>query len=388
MTETTLENIKQAEVELRTVATCPFFNYTLEVVVRSARWVIGDKVILVAITAVQDSDVTLNTRRIRGVSASPAAILRSIAGPAAVRARPSGIHLRVDLYDNREEKAESIAEYKDELEQTKAMVAKLRQENVELVQDARAARAWRDEADILRERASRVEALEQEVARYRDKMADIEFYKTRVEELREDNRILVETKEMLEEQLASSRRRAEQVLDLENNILQLKQTVNQISIERDAERERLQEVMEENAQLQLSNKNSLSESATLVAQLDHLKSRGPLNGSSVGSDLIGDAQARVLKLQLENQRLEAEVEQLKRDSLLASADKLLELEKENKRLSIKVTQLQEVSQKERSQVLETQGESEQRHQEIQRLHQTLNTVKTNSQRQIDELQAS
>lgn len=53
-----------------------------------------------------------------------------------------------------------------------------------------------------------------------------------------------------------------------------------------------------------------------------------------------------------------------------------------------VTQLQEVSQKERSQVLETQGESEQRHQEIQRLHQTLNTVKTNSQRQIDELQAS
>lgn len=59
---------------------------------------------------------------------------------------------------------------------------------MELVQDARAARAWRDEADILRERASRVEALEQEVARYRDKMADIEFYKTRVEELREDNR--------------------------------------------------------------------------------------------------------------------------------------------------------------------------------------------------------
>ena len=61
-------------------------------------------------------------------------------------------------------------------------------QNVELVQDARAARAWRDEADIMRERASRVEALEQEVTRYKDKMVDIEFYKTRVEELREDNR--------------------------------------------------------------------------------------------------------------------------------------------------------------------------------------------------------
>nr|XP_045601739.1 girdin-like isoform X2 [Procambarus clarkii] len=285
-----------------------------------------------------------------------------------------------------EEKAESLAEYKDELDQTKTVVGRLRQENVELVQDARAARAWRDEADILRERASRVDALEQEVARYRDKMADIEFYKTRVEELREDNRILVETKEMLEEQLASSRRRAEQVLDLENNILQLKQTINQITIERDSDRERLQEVMEENAQLQLSTKNSLSESATLVAQLDHLKSQQPLNGSSIGSDLIGDAQARVLKLQLENQRLEAENEQLKHGSLLTSTDKLLELEKENKRLSLKVNQLQEVSQKERAHLLESQEESEQRHQETQRLHQTLNTIKTNSQRQIDELQ--
>ena len=35
---------------------------------------------------------------------------------------------------------------------------------------------------------------------------------------------------MLEEQLASSRRRAEQVLDLENTILQLKQTINHLNI--------------------------------------------------------------------------------------------------------------------------------------------------------------
>ena len=44
--------------------------------------------------------------------------------------------------------------------------------------------------------------------RYKDKMNDIDFFKSRVEELREDNRILVETKEMLEEQLAGSRKRS------------------------------------------------------------------------------------------------------------------------------------------------------------------------------------
>lgn len=94
--------------------------------------------------------------------------------------------------------------------------------------------------------------------------------------------------------------------------------------------------MEENAQLHLSTKNSLSESATLVAQLDHLKSRQLVNGTNMGNELIGDAQTRVLKLQLENQRLEAELEQMKRDNSLGSVDKLLELEKENKRLSLKV----------------------------------------------------
>jgi len=56
------------------------------------------------------------------------------------------------------------------------------------MQDARAAKAYRDELDAVRERAERVDKLELEVQRYREKLSDIEFYKTRVEELREDNR--------------------------------------------------------------------------------------------------------------------------------------------------------------------------------------------------------
>lgn len=51
-----------------------------------------------------------------------------------------------------------------------------------------------------------------------------------------------------------------------------------------------------------------------------------------------------------------------------------------------MSQLQESTQKEKVQLVEAQDESEKKHQEIQRLHQTINTVKTNSQRQIDELQ--
>lgn len=47
---------------------------------------------------------------------------------------------------------------------------------------------------MLRERAERADRLEIEVQRFREKLSDSEFFKTRVEELREDNRMLLETK--------------------------------------------------------------------------------------------------------------------------------------------------------------------------------------------------
>lgn len=59
----------------------------------------------------------------------------------------------------------------------------------EVTQDARAAKAYRDELDACRERAERVDKLETEIQRYREKLADIEFYKSRVDELRHENRL-------------------------------------------------------------------------------------------------------------------------------------------------------------------------------------------------------
>lgn len=47
--------------------------------------------------------------------------------------------------------------------------------------DARSLRAYRDELDALREKAVRVDKLESEVTRYKEKLHDIEFYRTRVE---------------------------------------------------------------------------------------------------------------------------------------------------------------------------------------------------------------
>ena len=50
-----------------------------------------------------------------------------------------------------------------------------------LLSDARSARMYRDELDALREKAIRVDKLESEVSRYKERLHDIEFYKARVE---------------------------------------------------------------------------------------------------------------------------------------------------------------------------------------------------------------
>lgn len=232
-------------------------------------------------------------------------------------------HLLVELADVKarlrklqqevEEKNEGITELKEELEKSKESHSKLKQENLELIQDARTAKTYRDEIDILKERVRKVDRLESEIQRYKDKMNELDFYKSRVEELREDNRILVETKSMLEEQLEASRKRAEQVVELEAEILKYCSQINELHIERDADREKIQQLLEENAQLHIERKASMEELVQLQSELSHAFTHtSPLENHSLMEQLNTDAQTRVLQLELENQRLRMLVESLNR----------------------------------------------------------------------------
>lgn len=93
-----------------------------------------------------------------------------------------------------EEKSEAFIEVKEELDHKASQYEKLRTESHEWYTEARRAAAYRDEVDILRERAERADRFEVEIQKLREKLGDAEFYKSRVEELREDNRMLMETK--------------------------------------------------------------------------------------------------------------------------------------------------------------------------------------------------
>lgn len=258
-------------------------------------------------------------------------------------------HLAVELADLKskmrkirqelEEKSEGLMEAKEELEHTRNQYEKLKLESQEWYSEARQAATYRDEVDVLREKAERVERLEVEIQRFREKLGDVEFYKTRVEELREDNRMLLETKEMLEEQLVHSRKRGEQVMALESEILKYKQKLNDLALERDVDKTKMQELVDENTQLQLTTKNLMSGAE------QHPKSDNedeiPSGDNSLSEQLTNNAQTRALKLELENRRLLAALDALKESAFHENSQKLLELEKEKKKLQLKCDQLQD-----------------------------------------------
>lgn len=112
--------------------------------------------------------------------------------------------------------------------------------------------------------------------------------------------------------------------------------------ERDADQQKIQELIEENNHLQYITKSVLNESNNSNLDTDNEGESTLESGeNSLSEQLTSNAQARALKLELENKRLLSTIDSLKEQSLLESSDKVLELEKEKKRLTLKCEQLQD-----------------------------------------------
>jgi len=257
-----------------------------------------------------------------------------------------------------EEKTEQLSETREELEKVQTVSSRLKTENLELCQDARAAKTYRDELDVLRERAEKVDKLEAELLRYKDKMNDIEFFKSRGEELREDNRILVETKEMLEEQLAGSRKRCEAVLGLENDLIRVQGDLERLQHEREVDRNKIKDLQEENTALGLSQKNSLSASQTLQAEMEAMKGSVTSKDLNLLSEQLGkDAVTRVHRLELENQRLQRELEAAKTQCLKTEKNSAYELEVETRRVTLEVSRLEEQGRRDQERLVSVEREA-------------------------------
>ncbi|CAN8215478.1 unnamed protein product [Coccothraustes coccothraustes] len=308
-------------------------------------------------------------------------------------------HLAVELADTKaklrrirqelEEKSEQLADSKHEVEQLTLELQKIKQENMHLASDARSARAYRDELDSLRERANRVERLEMELVRCKEKLHDVEFYKARMEELREDNIVLIETKAMLEEQLNMARARGDKLHELEKENLQLKSKLHDVELDRDTDKKRIEELLEENMVLEIAQKQSMNESAHLGWELEQLSKSTDLADTrkSFVFELNECASSRILKLEKDNQSLQNTIQEL-RDASLTSREsslKFVELEKENQQLSKKIEKLQNQIEKEKQSNQDLETLSEELIKDKEQLQVVMETLKADKDRQIKDL---
>uniref|UniRef100_A0A8C9UU80 Coiled-coil domain containing 88C n=1 Tax=Spermophilus dauricus TaxID=99837 RepID=A0A8C9UU80_SPEDA len=310
-------------------------------------------------------------------------------------------HLAVELADTKarlrrvrqelEEKTEQLVDTRHEVDQLVLELQKVKQENVQLAADARSARAYRDELDSLREKANRVERLEMELVRCKEKLHDVDFYKARMEELREDNIILIETKAMLEEQLTAARARSDKVHELEKENLQLKSKLHDLELDRDTDKKRIEELLEENMVLEIAQKQSMNESAHLGWELEQLSKNAELSDASrksLVSELNECASSRILKLEKETQSLQSTIQGLRDASLVLEESSLKcgELEKENHQLSKKIEKLQTQLEREKQSNQDLETLSEELIREKEQLQSDMEALKADKARQIKDLE--
>nr|XP_045003402.1 girdin isoform X1 [Jaculus jaculus] len=322
---------------------------------------------------------------------------QSPCGSPGMKRTESRQHLSVELADAKakirrlrqelEEKTEQLLDCKQELEQMEIELKRLQQENMNLLSDARSARMYRDELDALREKAVRVDKLESEVSRYKDRLHDIEFYKARVEELKEDNQVLLETKTMLEDQLEGTRARSDKLHELEKENLQLKAKLHDMEMERDLDRKKIEELMEENMTLEMAQKQSMDESLHLGWELEQISRTSELTEApqkSLGHEVNELTSSRLLKLEMENQSLTKTVKDLQStmDSVEGNTSKILKIEKENQRLNKKVEVLENEIVQEKQTLQNCQNLSKDLMKEKAQLEKTIETLRENSERQI------
>uniref|UniRef100_A0A673YW01 Coiled-coil domain containing 88C n=1 Tax=Salmo trutta TaxID=8032 RepID=A0A673YW01_SALTR len=323
-----------------------------------------------------------------------------LGGPISRLSKEDRQHLAVELADTKaklrrsrqelEEKTEQLMDTKHEVERLDLEMQKLKQENMQLLAEARSVRAYRDEVDALREKAAKVDRLDTELSRCKERLHDVHFYKTRVEELREDNATLMETKTLLEEQLGASRGRCDKLYELEKENMQLRSKLHDVEMDRDTDKKRLEGLIEENMLLEISQKQSMNESAHLGWELEQLAKNNNNNDmrKSFGFELNESASSHLLKLEKENQGLQSTIQELREASRSLEEDQInaMELERENQGLSKKLEPMQTLLDQEKQTTQDMEGLEEDLLKDKQKLEKTLERLQADKNRQISELE--
>ena len=155
--------------------------------------------------------------------------------------------------------------------------------------------------------------------KYKEKISDLEFMRSRCEELKEDLRVTNETKFMIEEQLEASRKKLDTLVSLESELISLKVELSEAHLERDLAGERLNRLAEENSQLHVDKKNLVEEISRLQLESSHREdeeqdSNLAFEGPSLLEQMHNDTMSRCNQLELERERLSCSLQEKERDN--------------------------------------------------------------------------
>lgn len=84
------------------------------------------------------------------------------------------------VFGYRDNKLEILSDLREELDRSRVTISKLTQEKRDLSEDAKNVRVYRDEVETLRIQSGKVEKLEIELVKYRQKAEDTDYLKKRI----------------------------------------------------------------------------------------------------------------------------------------------------------------------------------------------------------------
>ena len=132
------------------------------------------------------------------------------------------------------------------------------------------------------------------------------------------------------------------MLGLENDLIRVQGDLERLQHEREVDQAKIKDLQEENTALNLSQKNDLSASQSMQAELETMK--GSVTAWSLLSEQLGkDAVTRVYRLELDNQRLQRELEASKTDLAKVEQNSAYHLETETRRFTADLSRLEEQS---------------------------------------------
>jgi chromosome segregation ATPase len=197
------------------------------------------------------------------------------------------------------------------------------------------------------------------------------------QDLKEQNLLVQESKQLLEEELSSVSLQQKQLTEKNEEIAKLKMQVDALQAAKDADLQQIQELIEANTRLEFQKKHGEEEIALLQRESEDLKGQLAVkNGEDLKSSMENEvseaeisARMKLLRLEHDNQQLTKAMEESKlaSNAIVALENKNKELQQQSQKLRKEIAEMQEELESEKAKSQELENDKAQLQNELQKL---------------------